>query len=539
MRDIARVYATRGALVAGSEVFVGRTRTAADIVRRLANPRTNLIGVALVGPRRTGKSSLLQQLTHMPFRAQFADGAEDWVVAHLEMAAERWTGIARFRRRVAEVLARGVGLSVDEVWKEDHALDQSVEEILRRVPGRTVLLLLDQFQAVAAELDREDQTAFRAALEGERMGRFSIIMAVERSPDELLEFVPNVVKSQLAGVVNVAVPPLGGLTEREARRLVGVGRTLHGLEPDPDAEEWLMDRVGRHPALLHAACYAWYAVAAERRWAELSFAERQDADAAIRTEVAPQWAQLLPALPSDLRAHLRHPSPEPLAPRLTQHLTELGVERFVATYLGLGEAQSSGPILSLPIGAEAWHSPEPVERLIQAVEDLNHSQQVSTGRPERLFRVGDLSTSDRVLIGRTSRRKQDCSESVRGLALLLYDGTNGAVAPEERGVCKPTLPRWCYQDCRSVIVQVIAWRNHLMHLSAQTPTIQAEHLAVIRQLCQLYAGCDAPTRPEDWDRIRTGLVVASGDFVIRLQKFVPVDKHLTEEAFFDSAADTA
>jgi hypothetical protein len=172
------------------------------------------------------------------------------------------------------------------------------------------LLLLDEFNSVAAELGGNDQAALRAALAGQETGRFSMIIAVSHSPEEMLEFIPNDIGSQLAGVINVALPPLGGLAPAEAAELARAGRTIHNLEPDTDAERWLTGRVGTHPLLLQAACYAWYATVQEKTLGELTVQEIVDAEEAVRQAARMQWNHVAPTLGGDARAYLRHGTPD-------------------------------------------------------------------------------------------------------------------------------------------------------------------------------------------------------------------------------------
>jgi len=65
--DIATVYSSRAGLEPGSPVFVGRTETLRDVFLRLSSPE--MPGIAIVGPRRAGKTSLLRQLLSSSFRA--------------------------------------------------------------------------------------------------------------------------------------------------------------------------------------------------------------------------------------------------------------------------------------------------------------------------------------------------------------------------------------------------------------------------------------------------------------------------------------
>ena len=102
--------------------------------------------------------------------------------------------------------------------------------------------------------------------------------------------------SQLAPLINHALPYLKRLSNEEGKLLVSVARTGAELDRDADAEEWLVGLVGTHPLLLHAACFAWYRFVGDRKLLELTRSERVQAEEGIEAELALQWRYVMRTL---------------------------------------------------------------------------------------------------------------------------------------------------------------------------------------------------------------------------------------------------
>jgi len=241
-----------------------------------------------------------------------------------------------------------------------------------------------------------------------------------------------------------------------------------------------------------------------------------------------QWSHVAPTLGGEVRAFLRNISSSNMPDQVRKQLQVLGLLPFIEKFFANSTAES----LSTPALQEvkdSWYSSDPVDRLLQAIDDLNARQVLNLKRQTYVFRADDLLHNERVFLGRTTKKPEDFRLSVIALAKLIYDGSNGVVSPQERGTLKPTLPRWCYQDDRCVVVQTLAIRNFLMHLNAEMPDVRQQHIDSACEVFKQYCGRTDPACPEQWDAIRLGLIKAAGDFIIKLLDFVPVTRDLTAE----------
>ena len=95
----------------------------------------------------------------------------------------------------------------------------------------------------------------------------------------------------------------------------------------------------------------------------------------------------------------------------------------------------------------------------------------------------------------------------------------------------PTLLSWCYRDQRSVIVHVIALRNHYLHGLSPNDTTAEEHLASAGDVFQLYAGKRVPD-DRDFAAMRVRMLAAATRLVDRLAANVPVRDATNAEAVF-------
>ena len=293
--DLAALYSSRAGLEPDAPTFAGRRDTLTDIFRRLANP-VAMPSVAVLGPRRYGKTSLLKQILSATVRKQFRDEAVDWDVAYIDLSSSPWRGFDAFRRRFLRILVEARRFAMFEPNPED-CIEDVVSGLLK-ASRKPLVVILDEFDCIAPELGKAEQAELRGAIVN--VPRFAMIVGVAREPTALLEHIGDVA-SDLAPVLAIALPRLAGLTEAEARDLIRTGRVLAGLPQDIAAETALLQWAGRHPLLLQAACYAWYGTVGGSCWRDLSKKQVKSVQEKVFEEVGSQIPFVIRGLGSQAR----------------------------------------------------------------------------------------------------------------------------------------------------------------------------------------------------------------------------------------------
>ena len=514
----AELYASRAGLEPDAPSFVGRESTIRDVMRRL-NSIGNMASVAIAGPRRIGKTSLLKQLLSGKCRAEYGPESEQWAVVYLDLSTRRWKGFDAFRANVLGQVADVLGQSVEDT--RDECLEDVVRRLLRHA-GRSCVLVLDEFDSIAADLRRDDQAELRGAIAN--VPQFAIVIGIARPIDTILEYIGDSV-SDLSPVISIALPVLGALSADEARELVRVGRLSVGRDPDAEAENLILDMAGTHPLLLQAACYAWYSLVASRSYSDLPSAELKGVTERIADEVRRQSPFVYHSLSEVSRMLVDGRSEELSSAEQGRALRELelnGLTVQAANGLFSGSAR---------VSAERDVERDSVEELIEAVHDLNRRHQRAAADPKPLIRADVFSTGDVILLRRIPHSEHEFKQFVEVLAKLLYDGTNGVVAPELRGKLKPTLPKCCYKDSRSVVVHLVCLRNYYVHLPAAEPDLAEKHLKDARSVLNCYAGTALPG-PKEFEAARVRLLEGARLLVSRLNAHLPLDADQDADVLF-------
>jgi len=517
MIDIAALYSSRVGLEPGAPTFVGREATMRDLFRRLSNP-AGIASVAILGPRRCGKTSLLKQLLLPAVRQRFNEEADRWDVAYLDLSSRPWRDFDSFRQLLLRSLAqcRGKELRPNPV--------ESLEDVVRAlVEGSTkpLIAILDEFDYIAAELRKDEQAELRGALGN--VPQFAIVIGVTREPGNALEYIGDTV-SDLAPVISLAFPTLGTLSEAEARQLVKVGRSAALLPEDPQTANALLDWAGRHPLLLHAACYAWYSIVNTKSWEELSEDQIQTAQKHVFQEVISQLPFVIRSLSPQARAFLtEEPGSEGLKKAAQQEIYELDLKsQALEKFTGVQQVPKTS----------AFNDPvEPVDELASAIDVLNRRHQLMIKRREFIFRPHPFTTNDGVYLRRAVKSEEDFKRVVEALARLLYDGSDAVVTPQLRGKVKPKLPKVCYRDPRSLLPHLVALRNYYVHIPTDNEALAEEHLCSAGDAFECYCGARAPSGP-DFEHGRICLLNNAITLVHRLTEKLPLGDHLSADELF-------
>jgi hypothetical protein len=208
--------------------------------------------IAIVGPRRSGKTSLLRYLmaitTAGPAQLR-PDQRRDWL-PHPQRY--RWVFVdfqdARMhgRERLLRHLLDGLGLPAPEPC----GLEQFMDVVSRRLRGPALILLDELGAALAApELDLSFWESLRSLANHYSDGQLGFALAAHEDPIDLA-----LAQRKTSPFFNIFghTFTLGPLTDAEARALIASAP----LPFEPADVEWILGQSGRWPGLLQILCHA-------------------------------------------------------------------------------------------------------------------------------------------------------------------------------------------------------------------------------------------------------------------------------------------
>lgn len=228
--------------------FFGRKRE----TRRIFNFLSGLPfeHAAIVGPRRSGKTSLLQYLQQLPI-TDWADLRSDQIgptLPHPERYKTIFVDFQDPRMRSLSSLLRhllaGIGISMSE----DVDLDQFMDLVGEPLSARPTIIMFDELAAglSSPSLDLSFWWAMRSMINLAGNGGLAFIIASSGDPAALA--IENDKASPFFNIFNTI--QLGPLTEDEARNLINSSPV-----PVPaDLQEWMLEKSGRWPCLLQILC---------------------------------------------------------------------------------------------------------------------------------------------------------------------------------------------------------------------------------------------------------------------------------------------
>jgi hypothetical protein len=524
-------FGKRTALVAGCPTFAG-VETRLRSVLQSVGGLTTTNSVSVVGPRQSGRSSLLRQLAHEPYysRVQPLQGATFVHADFRDLKGQPDGAVRLLITRIAEALEQR-SLPAGPV-RDSSTMCAAVEAALRVVPGRLVVLI-DDFEQVGSDLRRDHQADLRQAVYSRP--RAGYVIATRLPLQRCLEEFGDPL-SDLAPICNPLPEAIWPLDPRDIASAVSAAfgmdrQTVLG----PRAARYVYERVGGHPLWVQQAL----SVLEERGLMEqLATPEAplqadENVDRAIIWRLEDTWSAGLRQLSHDALSAL---SQGGKSDRVTWKELVLGgwadpgcdlqvrpAGCLVGSWLSEGHWRSGTPTLD---GGD-----DPYSQLVFAVEALNQRYQRCTGKPrEKLIRPEVFTSGrDSAFLRRTVSSRKDFDDFVGALARLLNEGT-------QRGPGVRTLPQFCYEDPRSIVRQAMTLRNPSVHIEPYDPTEAERILQAQIGVYQRYLGIPDPSTSGEFGRLAAAMLEEAVDFLRRATQFCPFAPDLSADALLNREA---
>lgn len=468
-------WRTVGPLPAGSPAFIDRSRRVQDVLRTVGGQGGS--GLHIYGPRRSGKTTALLQLTDVAQR-ETVTALQGSVVVYSDMAPFAGDAVAGMRG-ICRRLAEETGAAISQ----EANLVVAVDAALRAIPRR-LLVLIDNFEQIAPYLEREHQGIFRTAFYEKPAA--SCVVATKASLDECLEFFGDQ-KSDAKDVIvkQIALAPVVSAEIAEVLVQNGV------LEES--AHEWgeyVRTNVGGNVAWVKEAVVVIQShVGLEQGPRQLSPQVLREVERRIADACEQPWTKAYQDLPHKLRRWLAWRTPG----------LDDGSTRDLRLRGWAEDGRICGRVLEEWLGGDRG---EPVlpqaaghyERLLRAAEKLNERAWDQKESWNDILQTTWLTKSAvQPFLRRPVRDRAMLQDLVTALHDALFKGTEGDSIRRRR------LPACCYVDERSPLIRLSRGASAFASLAAGViPEEQGRHLCddVIRFVERL-----AATYPWEGDQV--------------------------------------
>lgn len=247
----------RGALRRPSD-FYGRTQESEQILGLLRNGQS----VALVGPRRIGKSSLLLHLSRPEVRQPFGLHSPQALFVMVDCqelgGAKAEEVYELFYQQLADE-AEAAGLELDEAKRHDtyRDLDRALNKVTRA--GVAVVLMLDEFELLAG--NNQLTPYFFARLRGLTTKYGLAYVTASQRPLFAITADEEILSSPFFNIfVSLS---LGLYSAAEAEGLLNYRLQESGITFSPELTNHIINLVGHHPFFLHMAGYHAFPLVSE------------------------------------------------------------------------------------------------------------------------------------------------------------------------------------------------------------------------------------------------------------------------------------
>ena len=240
--------------------FYGRRREIAKIFSRVGASRPQ--SISIVGDRRIGKSSLLNQIYHPEVRSQFIDQQHKYVFLFIDLQQRRHIAPDDLFQDVFAQLADALG---EEAVAGLAPSFDGMRKVLARLRGadKRLVILFDEFDAVTT--NRRFDLDF-----------YSFLRALANNYDVAYVTSSNRDLQELCHTAMIADSPffniftnvyLRAFSQAEARQLVAEPSAAAGVPLEPYARD-ILDVAGYFPFFLQIACSSYFDALVEGAGAE-------------------------------------------------------------------------------------------------------------------------------------------------------------------------------------------------------------------------------------------------------------------------------
>lgn len=514
-------FASRTALPAGAFSFAGRRRVR-KLLATLGATTTNSISV--VGPRQSGRSSLLQQISYSEYLPPTLKDAIFVYASFREHRGEPQGAIGYLIRQLAQTLQKH-GLPMQAVMTSGSMVD-AVERALAVCPGR-LIIIIDDFEAVGSDLQKDHQSDLRQAVyHQQRAGyvvasRLSLTRCLQEWGDNLSDFAP---------ILTPMPELLEPLQRREIQEMLQQVLELPLESQLPElAARFVQERVGGFALWVQQAL----AILVEEELLsgtslELSEARQHDIEMRISQRIQGDWLTSYRRLSPSAQRALEQ-SGESIDINLLDELRLAGWALPDSTR----EFKPAGRLLAQWLRNRPWEdilSPaqqreqeeDLYDKLVIAVDQLNtRYQRMTHKRKETIIRRDVFSSSrDVPFLRRKVRTEEDLGRLILSLARLWYDGTGGATD------ARKTLPLACYEDPSCIVRQVMTLRNAWIHLEHPNEAESQRNLEAETAVYTRYIGISHPGTEEERRQLADALRRETIRFAEELTKVCPFAQDL-------------
>jgi nucleoside phosphorylase len=487
-----------GPIPPGDPSFLGFGRRIAPILRLVGHP-DRAQGTLLLGPRRSGRTSVLWRVQHAIATSSSGEAAlRGAKVAMVDLSEARSDPDHAVRLAI-----ESIGKSTGTIMKGVKTLARAVEKALANFYERLVIAV-DNFEAVAPYLQRRHQEDIRASVL--RQPRACYLIASSESLDECLEHFLERQSNSRDVMPNARfLEPLTlGETESGLAQLA-----LSGLV----ARKWasfVHDKVGGFVEWVRMAFASLSDLDEETIHAGPDSLSRDGAAALIvsfRNRLAREWTQRAPRLPAKALWALQD------LDRLGRCRQDLIDDLRRSGWLRVDHQDYSGALVREAVERNRWlderlrsFPADPFDRMVLAIDRLNtHAWRLDPAGDD-VVRDGRVMQRDaQPFLRRTTDTREAAGALVQALMAVLWDGTGGA------GGMPRYLPDFVYDDPRSPVRRLKDWHDAfgsglapVMNWPSLGDTCRAVVIPFLEELAASYPWSDpglgarllAPGRPQ-------------------------------------------
>jgi AAA+ ATPase superfamily predicted ATPase len=230
------------------ELFMGREEVLARIFA-LLKARQN---VSLVGPRRIGKTSLLNCLRSPLIQQRFKFDCSHFFFLYLDLQNRSLKSNLNFFDEVYKIVkdyARKQGYTINGTIDDDDELNALLEEFEQR--GQYPVLIIDTFDEIAQYNPASSSSVFSFLRSLGTAGQISYVIASIDTLGDLLRQLQIKDDKHGSPFPNIfATLRLSSFTEQEARAMLSETSARGGLPFTEKEIAWVMNLAGTHPFLL-------------------------------------------------------------------------------------------------------------------------------------------------------------------------------------------------------------------------------------------------------------------------------------------------